>query len=458
MQKRIMPPELSPYLNWRMLVCIFLGFTSGLPLFILLNLLQAWLADSGLDIKTLGIFALVMFPYTWKFIWSPLMDRFAFGKMGRRRGWMFVTQVALLLSVGALGHLDPVADVKYIAVVATLIAFLSASQDIVIDAFRREILKPNEMGLGNAVHVNAYKVAGLVPGALSLMLADMEGWNWTQVFWVTAAFMLPGLLCTLAVKEPKMYGAPPKNIYEAVVLPFREFIGRGGWRNALWILGFIFLYKLGDSMATALATKFYLDMGFTKTEIGTVSKLVSFWASIAGGIIGGIWMVKLSINKALWIFGVAQAVAILGFAWQTTMGKSLAALGVVIGFEAFAVGLGTAAFVAFIMRETDPRYTATQFALFTSLAAVPRTFVNASVGYIVDYTGWYNFFIICFILALPGMLMLPRIAPWNKKGSEYASRYGGSAANEPDASATLTSGQVAKIKKIATKRNKSVDK
>ncbi|MBP0599075.1 AmpG family muropeptide MFS transporter [Herbaspirillum sp. LeCh32-8] len=404
------------YLNRRMLICVFLGFTSGLPLFILLSLLQAWLAKSGLNVKTLGLFALVMFPYTWKFVWSPLMDRFHFGRMGRRRGWMFFTQLLLFLGIGAMGMLDPQTEVGAIAFMASVVAFLSASQDIAIDAYRREILPDEELGLGSAIHVNAYKLSGMVPGALSLVLADQM--PWTSVFWITAAFMLPGLLCSLLVTEPKVYGAPPKNLSEAVVLPFREFIARGGWRNALWVLGFIFLYKLGDSMATALATKFYIDLGFSMTEIGVVSKTTSLWASVAGGILGGIWMVKLGINRGLWVFGVLQAIPILGFAWLAHVGASLPVLAAVIGVEAFGVGLGTTAFVAYIMRETDPRYTATQFALFTSLMAVPRTFVNSSVGYIVAETGWLNFFIICFVLALPGMLMLPRIAPWNEKPVE----------------------------------------
>jgi PAT family beta-lactamase induction signal transducer AmpG len=404
------------YLNRRMLVCVFLGFSSGLPLFILLSLLQAWLAKSGLNVKTLGLFALVMFPYTWKFVWSPLMDRFHFGAMGRRRGWMFFTQLLLLLGIGAMGMLDPLTEVGAIAFMASVVAFLSASQDIAIDAFRREILPDEELGLGSAIHVNAYKLSGMVPGALSLVLADRM--PWATVFWVTAAFMLPGLLCSLLVREPKVYGTPPKSLSEAVVLPFREFIARGGWDNALWVLGFIFLYKLGDSMATALATKFYIDLGFTMTEIGVVSKTTSLWASVAGGILGGIWMVQLGINRGLWVFGVLQALPILGFAWLAHVGASLPTLAAVIGVEAFGVGLGTTAFVAYIMRETDPRYTATQFALFTSLMAVPRTFVNASVGYIVADTGWLNFFLICFVLALPGMLMLPRIAPWNEKPVE----------------------------------------
>jgi len=374
--------------------------------------MQAWLAKSGLNVKALGLFALVMFPYTWKFLWSPLMDRFSFGWLGRRRGWMALTQGLLFVAIGLMGMLDPLTQVPLIAAAASAIAFLSASQDIVIDAYRREILPDNEQGLGSAIHVNAYKAAGMVPGALSLILADLMAWQ--PVFWITAAFMLPGLLCTFIIAEPRVYGAPPKNMREAVVLPFREFIARGGWSHALAILGFIFLYKLGDSMATALATKFYIDLGFSMTQIGAVAKTTGFWASIAGGIIGGVWMVKLGINRALWIFGVVQAVAILGFAWLAYAGADLILLALVIGFEAFGVGLGTAAFVSYIATTTDPRYTATQYALFTSLAAVPRTFVNSAVGYIVAETGWFLFFILCFVLALPGMLMLPKIAPWNK--------------------------------------------
>jgi MFS transporter, PAT family, beta-lactamase induction signal transducer AmpG len=399
------------YLNRRMLICVFLGFTSGLPLFILLSLLQAWLAKSGLNVKALGLFALVMFPYTWKFLWAPLMDRFHFGRMGRRRGWMLFTQVGLFFGIGCMGMLDPGTQVGLIAFMASLVAFLSASQDIVIDAYRREILPDEELGLGSAIHVNAYKLSGMVPGALSLVLADLLPWH--LVFWITAGFMLPGLLCTLAVREPVVYGVPPKNLREAVLLPFLEFVTRGGWRKALWVLAFIFLYKLGDSMATALATKFYIDLGFSMTQIGVVSKTTSLWASVVGGVVGGIWMIRLGINRALWIFGMVQAVAILGFAWLAQVGASTAVLALVIGAEAFGVGLGTAAFVAYIMRETDPRYTATQFALFTSLAAVPRTFINSSVGFIVAEIGWFSFFLLCFVLAIPGMLMLFKIAPWN---------------------------------------------
>ncbi|EEO28499.1 AmpG family muropeptide MFS transporter [Oxalobacter paraformigenes] len=397
----------------RLLICVFLGFSSGLPLFILLTLLQAWLTKSGLNVQALGLFALVMFPYTWKFLWAPLMDRYAFRWLGRRRGWMALTQVGLFVSIGLLGMLDPREQLVLVGLLTTFIAFLSSSQDIVVDAYRRELLPDEEQGLGSAIHVNAYRVSGMVPGALSLILADMMSWQ--AVFWITAAFMLPGLVCTLVIREPVIHGAPPKTIREAVVLPFTEFIGRAGWKSALLILTFIFLYKLGDSLATALATKFYLDLGFTMTQIGVIAKTTGFWASLIGGLLGGVWIIGLGINRALWVFGAVQALAILGFSWLS-MGKAdPVLLAFVIGFEAFGVGLGTAAFVAYIAKTTDERYTATQFALFTSLAAVPRTFINASAGYIVDMTGWFMFFNLCFILALPGMLLLPKIAPWRQK-------------------------------------------
>ena len=401
-------------LNGRMLAILFLGFSSGLPLFTMLYLMQAWLAKSGVDIKSLGLFALVGFPYTFKFLWAPFMDRFSVGKLGRRRGWMALTQLALFLAIGGIGMMDPHTQLGWILLASGVMTFLSASQDVVIDAFRREVLTDQEQGLGAAVVVNAYKAAGLVPSALGLVLADSMPWQ--SVFWIVAAFMLPGFLCTLVVKEPQVYGAPPRNLREAVIEPFREFIARDGWRQALVIVAFMLLYKIGDSMATALATKFYLDLGFTTTQIGLAANATGLWASLAGGVVGGIWMVKIGINRALWVFGALQAVAILGFAWLAHIGPNTLLLSAVIGFESFAsLGLGGAALVAFLSRSTDPRYTATQYALFSSLAAVPRTFINSSVGFIVAQTGWFAFFIVCFVLAFPAMMMLPKIAPWNEK-------------------------------------------
>jgi PAT family beta-lactamase induction signal transducer AmpG len=406
------------YVNGRTISILFLGFSSGLPLYTLIYLMQAWLAKSGLDVKALGLFALVTFPYTFKFLWAPFMDRYSIGPLGRRRGWMALTQLALFLVIGGLGMLDPKLELSLIAGFVFLIAFLSASQDVVIDAYRREILVENEQGLGAAIVVNAYKAASLIPSALGLVLADSMPWQ--AVFWIVAAFMLPGFICTLLSKEPAVYGAPPKNLQEAVVLPFREFVLRDGWNQALLIIGFVLLYKIGDSMATALSTKFFLDIGFTTKQIGLAANATGWWAALAGGAVGGIWMIKLGINRALWVFGVLQAIAILGFAWLARTGPDPLLLSAVFGFEAFAsLGLGAAALVAFMSRATDPRYTATQYALFSSLEAVPRTFINSSVGYIVAETGWFWFFIVCFILAFPAMMMLPKIAPWNS-GNEKA--------------------------------------
>lgn len=396
-----------------MLICIFTGFSSGLPLYLLIQLLPAWLRSEQVDLKAIGFFALIQLPYNWKFLWSPLLDRYAIPLLGRRRGWMLLTQILLLLSIPVFGMFHPKLDLWTIAYLATAVAFFSASQDIVLDAYRREILSDTELGLGNSVHVNAYRVAGLVPGALSLILADFLPWS--TVFLITALFMLPGMLMTVFVSEPKIIGTPPKTLREAVVEPFREFIQRNGLNDALLVLAFIFFYKLGDSMATALATPFYLDMGFTKTEIGLIAKNAGLWPSIIGGLIGGIWMVKIGINRALWLFGFVQWISILGFAVLTQFPQEKMALGLAIGFEAVGVGLGTVAFVAFIARTTNPAYTATQFALFTSLAALPRTVINSFAGVLVEQLGWLNFYWLCMLLAVPGMLLLFKVAPWNEK-------------------------------------------
>jgi PAT family beta-lactamase induction signal transducer AmpG len=410
----------SSLLTRRMLICVFTGFSSGLPLYILLNLVPAWLRTEGISLKAIGAFALIQFPYTWKFLWSPLLDRYAVGTLGRRRGWILVTQLGLFGTIAWLGTLSPGQDLLWVVCAATALAFLSATQDVALDAYRREILADAELGLGNSVHVNAYRLAGLVPGSLSLILADHL--PWPAVFAITAAFVLPGMLMALAVSEPAAAGAPPKTLRSAVVEPFREFVGRAGWRGALLVLGFIFLYKLGDSMATALATPFYLDMGYSKSEIGLIAKHAGLWPSILGGLAGGLWMVRIGINRGLWVFGVVQLVTIVGFAWLGHAGPFLtvgaaerAALALVIGLEALGVGLGTAAFVAFIARTTHPAYTATQLALFTSLAAVPRTFMNASAGWLVERMGWPDFFWLCTALAVPGMVLLVKVAPWGRR-------------------------------------------
>jgi PAT family beta-lactamase induction signal transducer AmpG len=403
--------------NRRMLICVFTGFSSGLPLYLLLNLLPAWLRSQHVDLRSIGLFALIQLPFTWKFIWSPLVDRYALPVFGRRRGWMLATQLLLLVSIPLFGALRPELDLWTIAYLAAAVAFFAATQDIVLDAYRRELLPDPELGLGNAIHVQAYRISSLVPGALALILADHLPWQ--TVFTITALFMAPGIANTLLVSEPALARPAPRTLAEALIEPFHEFITRSGWQQALLVVAFIFFYKLGDSMATALATPFYLDMGFSLSDIGLIAKNAGLWASVVGGLLGGIWMLRIGINRGLWLFGAVQVVSILGFAWLAYVHEpERVLLAIVIGFEALGVGLGTAAFTAFIARATDPRYTATQFALFTSLASVPRSLVNATTGVIVEHTGWFAFFLLCTALALPGMALLLRVAPWNERTAQ----------------------------------------
>ena len=404
----------------QMLTCIFTGFSSGLPLFFIIQLLPAWLLSYGVTVKTIAAFSLTQLPYVLKFLWAPLLDRYSLIPfLGRRRSWMLVTQIGLLIGIAVYGMLDPQAQLKWVVILSIVVSFLSATQDVAVDAFRREILSDQELGLGNSIHVNAYKIAGFVPGALSLILADHLPWH--TVFIVTALFMLPGALMSLFVKEPAASKFAPKTLISSVVEPFVEFFNRQGWKYALFILAFMLLYKLGDSMATALQSTFILKMGFSKTDLGTINKGIGLASSIAGGIFAGIWMLRLGINKALWVFGFAQTLAILAFVvlahygpFETIGGRERMLLAIVIAAETFAMSVGTMAFVSFIARTTNPAYTALQLALFTSLTAVPRSLINASTGWLVERMGWESFFYLCMVLAIPGMLMLFKIAPWHE--------------------------------------------
>jgi len=411
--------------NPRMLICIFIGFSSGLPLYLLLQLVPAWLRRSEIDLKTIGLIGLVLMPYSWKFLWSPLCDRFVPPFMGRRRGWMLITQVLCFLSIATLGLYNPQDSLSFIIYLCFATAVFSASQDIVIDAYRRELLPDEELGFGNSVHVNAYRVAGLVPGGLGLILADQLSWQ--MVFISMAAFMLPGIICSFLISEPDIHGSAPKTLKQAIIEPFSEFFNRDGKKAAFLILAFMLLYKFGDTLATALITPFYIDLGFSNTEIGTVAKLVGFWSMIIGGFLGGLVMIKVGINRSLWLFGVVQLVSILGFAVLAEVGKNIWVLGMAVGFEYLGVGLGTAAFVSFIAKQTDKRFTATQFALFSSLFAIPRNFTGVIAGGVIEGFsiewagihfepwGYTPFFCLCAVLAIPGMVLLHWVAPWNEK-------------------------------------------
>lgn len=416
----------------RMALCVLTGFSSGLPLFVLINLVPAWLRTEGVSLKDIGLFALIGIPYNWKFLWSPFMERYAAPFLGRRRGWMLLTQLALLATILCFGFLSPKESVWSIAYLAAAVAFFSASQDIVIDAYRREILPDEELGLGNSVHVNAYRVAGLVPGSLALILA--EHLPWSSVFAAVAAFMGVGLFLSLWAPEPKHKAGPPKTLAQAMIEPLHEFFTRQGWRSALAFIAFMFFFKLGDNMAVALATPFYIDVGFRLDEIGVVAKHAGLWPWVIGGMLGGIWMVKLGINRALWLFGAAQWFSILGMVLLASSGPELWLLALAIALEYLGMGLGGAALVAFQARTAHPQYLATQLALFTALTGLPRTVANAVTGYLVEGPGdkpdafgelllalgfpaqglgWVDFFWLCFAAGVPGLLLLFKVAPWN---------------------------------------------
>ncbi|MEP0354390.1 AmpG family muropeptide MFS transporter [Paraglaciecola sp.] len=399
-------------LNKRMLVCITTGFSSGLPLYLLIQFVPAWLRDAEIDLATIGLINLVLFPYTWKFLWSPVMDRFVLPFFGRRRGWMFVTQLGLIALMASLSLFDPAAQLRDIIIIVSAISFFSASQDIVIDAYRREILPDDELGAGNAFYAQAYRVSSFVPGSLAMILAGFFPWSVAHLS--IAVFMLVGLITTLLIKESSKPGEAPQTLKLAVVEPFKEFFERSGWQNALWILFFIILYKLGDSMATALETPFFMDMGFTTVEIGSIAKISKTIGATLGTIIGGLAMVKLGINRSLWIFGGFQIISILGYVLLSIVGYNHFVLALASGLEYLGVGLGSVALIAFMASSTNKHFTATQFALLSSIAVIPRTFVSATTGFIIESVGYTQFFIICFLCAIPGMLMLYKIAPWNE--------------------------------------------
>lgn len=412
----IVPKLWTALANRRMVLCCLLGFSSGLPLYVLVQLVPAWLRSEGVDLQSIGLLSLATLPYTWKFLWAPWMDAVVPNRLGRRRGWAIMSQLALLVALLAFAAIDPVGSLMSASVVCVLVGLFSATQDIVIDAYRREILPDHELGLGNSLAVNAYRISSLVPGSLALIMADHASWAVVHV--TVATFMVVGIATSLWMPEPQAVASRPASMKEAVLDPLREFFGRLGGGRALLILAFMLLYKLGDNMATALSTPFYLDLGFSKSEVGTVVKGATLWASVVGGLLGGLWMVKIGIDRALWYFGAVQLASILGFAALARVGADVSVLFAVVSFEYLGVGLGTAAFVAFIARTTNPAYTATQFALLTSLTAVPRSVASASTGYLVEAMGWEQFFYLCAGVAAPGMLLLPWVAPWRRRDGD----------------------------------------
>lgn len=386
----------------RVAVVCLLGFSSGLPLALTTGTLQAWMTVSGVDLATIGIFTLVGIPYTWKFLWAPFMDRYVPPFLGRRRGWIAGTQMLLGICIAIMGALDPATMPWALAGLALMVAFISASQDVVFDAYRADVLRPVERGIGAAVSVLGYRLAMLVSGALALILSDQIGWQ--NTYWLMAALMIGAIGVTLLGPEPEVVVTPPKTLTEAVVEPLREFFSRHG---AWGLLLLIVLYKLGDAFAGSLTTAFLIrGVEFTPTEVGAINKGMGLAATLVGVVFGGVLMARLGLFKSLLLFGVLQALSNLTFMWLASVGKDYGVMILAVGFENLAGGMGTAAFVALLMAICDKRFTASQFALLSALAAVGRVYVGPASGYMVEAIGWTTFFGFTFLVALPGLFLL----------------------------------------------------
>ena len=388
-----------------------MGFSCGLPLLLTMGVLQAWMKEAGVGLGIIGMASLVQIPYTWKFLWAPFLDRFTVPFLGRRRGWLVLAQAALIVSIAGLGFSDPVNHFRMMMLAAVLVAFSSATQDIVVDAYRREDLPDAELGLGSSLYIYGYRLGMLLASGGGLIMADHMPFS--RVYLIMAACMLPGIITTLLAPEPVVPSGTPRSLKEAVIDPLVEYLSRDG---ALWILAFILFYKIGDTMAGAMTMPFYLDMGFSKSEIGAVVKLFGFWATIGGALAGGVVMLRLGINRALWIFGFLQAASTACFSILARAGHSIALLSGVIAFENLSSGMGTAAFVAFMASITNKKFTATQYALLTSLMGIPRVLASAPTGFLARDLGWAGFFIACTLIAVPGMLLLLKFAPWGSPG------------------------------------------
>jgi PAT family beta-lactamase induction signal transducer AmpG len=386
----------------RVAVVCLLGFSSGLPLALTSGTLQAWMTVSGVDLATIGIFTLVGIPYTWKFLWAPFMDRYVPPFLGRRRGWIAAMQMLLGVGIAVMGALDPATMPWALAALALMVAFVSASQDVVFDAYRADVLRPAERGIGAAVSVLGYRLAMLVSGALALILSDQIGWQ--NTYWIMAVLMIAAIGATLFGPEPEVEVKPPKTLTEAVVEPLREFFSRHG---AWGLLLLIVLYKLGDAFAGSLTTAFLIrGVEFTPTEVGAINKGMGLAATLVGVMFGGVLMAKLGLYRSLLAFGILQALSNLTFMWLASIGKDYGVMVLAVGFENLAGGMGTAAFVALLMAICDKRFTASQFALLSALAAVGRVYVGPASGYMVEAIGWTTFFGFTFLVAIPGLLLL----------------------------------------------------
>ncbi|HBT97489.1 MAG TPA: AmpG family muropeptide MFS transporter [Desulfobulbaceae bacterium] len=389
----------------RMLVAFLMGFACGMPLLLTSTVLQAWMTDQGVDLATIGFFSLVGLPYTLKFLWAPVFDRFTPPFLGRRRGWLLIIQLLLILALVGLGSTDPAQTPWLVALAAFFVTLFSASQDTVVDAYRREDLTDNQLGLGSSLYVNGYRLGMLLAGSGGLILADHV--SFSHVYLLMAASLLLGAATTLLCREPPLTQGTPGTFKEAVVEPFVDYFSRD---KALWLLLFILLYKIGDQMASTLTTPFYLSLGFSKSQIGAVAKLAGVSAAITGGLLGGVILLRIGIIRSLWLFGILQAAGILSFTALALIGNSLPGLTLAIVVEQLTSGMGTSAYVAYMASITNKRFTATQYALLSSCMGIPRVIIAAPAGILAEVAGWPLFFLGCALAAIPGLLMLPVIS------------------------------------------------
>jgi MFS transporter, PAT family, beta-lactamase induction signal transducer AmpG len=395
----------------KMAVLLFLGFSSGLPLYLTSKTLQAWMTTAKVDLTTIGLFSLVALPYSFKFVWAPVMDRFIPPFLGRRRGWVLITQILLLLAIAAMSLHDPLQGLRMLAINAIAIAFFSASQDISLDAYRTDVLENREMGAGAAVFVLGYRIAMITSGALAFFLADRLSWPTTYL--ILSTLILVGVVTTFLAPEPVLNDAAPKSIAEAVILPFAEFFQRTGIFRALLVLLFIVVYKYSDSLAGSMTTPFLLQAGFSETEVGAVFLGAGVIATIVGVLAGGAVIGKVGINRSLWIFVVVQGLSNLTYYVLSLAEKNHALMVTAVVTENFGLGLVTAAMTAFLMSMCNKRFTATQFALLSSLMAASRDILVAPGGKIAESLGWPSFFIVTVAMAIPPLVLLPFIAPWS---------------------------------------------
>ncbi|SFR03931.1 MFS transporter, PAT family, beta-lactamase induction signal transducer AmpG [Enterobacter sp. kpr-6] len=384
-------------------ILLILGFASGLPLALTSGTLQAWMTVENIDLKTIGFFSLVGQAYVFKFLWSPVMDRYTPPFLGRRRGWLLATQCLLLLAIAGMGFLEPGSQLRWMAALAVVIAFCSASQDIVFDAWKTDVLSAEERGAGAAISVLGYRLGMLVSGGLALWLADR--WlGWQGMYWLMAAFLIPCIIATLLAPEPTDAIPVPKSLEQAVAAPLRDFFGRN---NAWLILLLIVLYKLGDAFAMTLTTTFLIrGVGFDAGDVGVVNKSLGLIATIIGALYGGVLMQRLTLFRALLIFGVLQAVSNAGYWWLSVTDKSIYSMAAAVFFENLCGGMGTAAFVALLMTLCNKSFSATQFALLSALSAVGRVYVGPLAGWFVETWGWSTFYLFSVFAGLPGLVLL----------------------------------------------------